>query len=229
MMEVILLERVAKLGRMGEVVNVRPGYARNFLLPQKKAVRATEDNRHKFEAQRAQLEELDMGRRSEAEQLADGLRGSSVVLVRQAGDSGQLYGSVTARDVAEATTAVTGIEVSRQQVQLPQPIKSLGFHAVEVALHPEVVVKVFVNVARTLDEAAMQAESGRAIVGPGEEPLETVSPEEWAEERSEGQAEGQAEGQEDEVAGESEEADLALGSYEGAFREPGEDRAETER
>jgi large subunit ribosomal protein L9 len=178
MMEVILLERVAKLGRMGEVVNVRPGYARNFLLPQKKAVRATEDNRLKFEAQRSELEALDTGRRSEAEEIAVRLRGSSVILVRQAGDSGQLYGSVTARDIAEAVTAETGIGVARQQVQLPQPIKSLGLHAVEVALHPEVVVKVFVNVARTLDEAAVQAQSGRAVVGPGQEPLETLSVEE---------------------------------------------------
>ena len=214
MMEVILLERSAKLGRMGEVVNVRPGYARNFLLPQKKAVRATEENRHKFEAQRAQLEELDMGRRSEAEQVAGKLRGSSVILVRQAGDSGQLYGSVTARDVAEATTAVTGIEVLRQQVQLPQPIKSLGFHAVEVALHPEVVVKVFVNVARTLDEAAIQAESGRAVVGPGEQPLETVSAEERAAEFADEFEEG---------------SDFtADGAYGGAFEEEiREDRGET--
>ena len=177
-MEVILLERVAKLGRMGEVVNVRPGYARNFLLPQKKAVRATEDNRLKFEAQRSELEELDMGRRSAAEQIAGKLQGSSVILVRQAGDSGQLYGSVTARDIAEAVTAETAINVTRQQVQLPQPIKSLGLHTVEVALHPEVVVKVLVNVARTLDEAAVQAQSGRAVVGPGQEPLETLSAEE---------------------------------------------------
>ena len=180
MMEVILLERVAKLGRMGEVVNVRPGYARNFLLPQKKAVRATEDNRLKFEAQRAELEELDTGRRAAAEQIAGQLQGSSVILVRQAGDSGQLYGSVTARDIAEAVTAETAINVTRQQVQLPQPIKSLGFHAVEVALHPEVVVKVFVNVARTLDEAAVQAQSGQAVLGPGQEPLETLSDEERA-------------------------------------------------
>ena len=178
MMEVILLERIAKLGRMGEVVNVRPGYARNFLLPQKKAVRATEDNRLNFEAQRAELEEFDTGRRSEAEEIAGRLRGSSVILVRQAGDSGQLYGSVTARDIAETVTAETGVGVTRQQVQLPQPIKSLGLHAVEVALHPEVVVKVFVNVARTLDEAAVQAQSGQAVVGPGQEPLETLSPEE---------------------------------------------------
>lgn len=178
MMEVILLERVAKLGRMGEVVNVRPGYARNFLLPQKKAVRATEDNRLKFEAQRAELEELDTGRRTAAEQIAGQLQGSSVILVRQAGDSGQLYGSVTARDIAEAITAESSIEVVRQQVQLPQPIKSLGLHEVEVALHPEVVVKVFVNVARTLDEAAVQAQSGQAVLGPGQEPLEMLSDEE---------------------------------------------------
>lgn len=178
MMEVILLERVAKLGRMGEVVNVRPGYARNFLLPQKKAVRATEDNRLKFEAQRAELEELDTGRRTAAEQIAGRLQGSSVILVRQAGDSGQLYGSVTARDIAEAITAESSIDVIRQQVQLPQPIKSLGLHEVEVALHPEVVVKVFVNVARTLDEAAVQAQSGQAVLGPGQEPIEMLSDEE---------------------------------------------------
>jgi large subunit ribosomal protein L9 len=213
MMEVILLERVAKLGRMGEVVNVRPGYARNFLLPQKKAVRATEDNRLKFEAQRSELEELDMGRRSAAEQIAGKLQGSSVILVRQAGDSGQLYGSVTARDIAEAVTAETGIDVARQQVQLPQPIKSLGFHAVEVALHPEVVVKVFVNVARTLDEAAVQAQSGRAVLGPGQEPLETLSDEERTAA----------------LAGEPEDFESDTDVAGEAAEEPGQESGETER
>ncbi len=214
MMEVILLERIAKLGRMGEVVNVRPGYARNYLLPQKKAVRATEENRHKFEGQRAELEELDRGRRSEAEQIADKLQGSSVVLVRQAGDSGQLYGSVTARDIAEATAAETGIQVLRQQVQLPQPIKSLGLHTVEVALHPEVIVNVLVNVARTVEEAAIQAESGRAVVGPGEEPLEAFPPEERAGAES----------------GELEESELGFEeTFDEAFDDIENDRSESKR
>jgi large subunit ribosomal protein L9 len=163
-MEVILLERIAKLGQMGEVVKVRPGFARNFLLPQKKAVRATEENRKKFEEQRAQLEVQNQERRGESEVQAGAMRGLAVVLLRQAGESGQLYGSVTARDVAEAV-AGSGFPVRRQQVALAHPIKTLGLHRVAVALHPEVVVEVTINVARSKEEAEIQAQSGRAVLG----------------------------------------------------------------
>lgn len=173
-MEVILLERIAKLGRMGDVVKVRPGYARNYLLPQKKAVRFTEENRKRFEAQREHLETINSERRSAASGVSEKLEGQSVVLVRQAGESGQLYGSVTARDVAEVTTSATGVDVRRQQVHLSQPIKTLGLHPVAIGLHPEVVVEIVVNVARTAEEAEIQAQSGRAVIGFAEEPFETM-------------------------------------------------------
>lgn len=163
-MDVILLERIAKLGQMGDVVKVKPGYARNYLLPQKKAVRATEESRKRFEAQRAQLEATNLERRAEAEKIAAGMSGLSVILIRQAGDSGQLYGSVTARDVAEAISEA-GVTVSRQQIDLSRPIKALGLHVLPVNLHPEVAVEVTVNVARSRDEAEIQAQSGRVVAG----------------------------------------------------------------
>lgn len=163
-MQVILMERIAKLGTMGAEVNVRPGYARNYLLPQKKAVRATEQNRKRFEADRAQLETVNQERRSEAQARAADMAGLAVVLIRQAGESGQLYGSVTARDIAEAVTE-KGFDARRQQVELSTPIKALGIHSVAVALHPEVTEMVTVNVARSLDEAEIQARSGRAVLG----------------------------------------------------------------
>ncbi len=161
-MEVILLERVEKLGQMGEVVNVKTGYARNYLLPQTKAVRATDDNRKRFESQRAQLEAGNLERKAEAEKVAQPLDGLRVVLLRQAGESGQLYGSVNARDIAEAVTEA-GATIRRQQVWLSAPIKALGMHAVAVNLHPEVTIQVNVNVARSLDEAETQARTGRAV------------------------------------------------------------------
>jgi large subunit ribosomal protein L9 len=154
--EVILLERVEKLGQMGQVVKVRPGFARNFLLPQKKALRATKDNLTYFERQRTQLEAQNLVRRSEAEQVAKKLEGLSVVVVRQAGESGQLYGSVTARDVADAVTQA-GFTVGRGQVVLDRPIKTLGLHKQRVVLHPEVSVQISVNVAQSAEEAEMQA------------------------------------------------------------------------
>lgn len=163
-MQVILMERIAKLGNMGSEVNVRPGYARNYLLPQKKAVRATEQNRQRFEAERAQLETVNQERRSEAQTRAGEMAGLAVVLIRQAGENGQLYGSVTARDIADAVTD-KGYTVRRQQVELSSPIKSLGIHSVAVALHPEVTEPVTVNVARSLDEAEIQSRSGRAVLG----------------------------------------------------------------
>jgi len=154
--ELILLQRIDKLGQMGERVVVRPGYARNFLLPQKKAVRATKDNIAQFEAQRAQLEAQNLKRREEAERVAERVSGLSVVVLRQAGDSGGLYGSVTARDIAAASTD-SGLSISRAQVILGHPIKTLGLHQVRVELHPEVSIPVTVNVARSVEEAERQA------------------------------------------------------------------------
>jgi|APTNR8051073442_1049403.scaffolds.fasta_scaffold12501_3 large subunit ribosomal protein L9 len=178
-MEVILLERIEKLGRIGDVVRVRPGYARNFLLPQNKAVRATVDNKTRFEAERAQLEARNDERRGEAESLSGDVEGIIVTLLRQAGESGQLYGSVNARDIAAAVGEATGLSVNRQQVRLDQPIKAIGVHDVAIALHPEVFVHVKVNVARTEDEAALQARSGlpaaEAVLAAEEEDAERAA------------------------------------------------------
>src|SRR5690348_18098716 len=156
MMEVILLERVEKLGQMGQVVKVRPGFARNYLLPQKKALRATKENLAIFEKQRAQLEAANLARRGDAEQVAQKLNGISVVVIRQAGESGQLYGSVTARDIAQAVTEA-GFTIGKGQVTLDKAIKTLGLYPMRVRLHPEVAVQVTVNVAQSAEEAEMQA------------------------------------------------------------------------
>lgn len=160
-MQVILLERVAKLGQMGDVVNVRPGFGRNFLLPQGKALRATDANRLAFEDQKAQLEARNLDSRNEAAALADKLNGTIYVVIRSASDSGALYGSVTPRDIADAVTA-EGFSVDRRQVILNAPIKTLGVHALSVVLHPEVSAKISVNVARSPEEAELQA-SGKSI------------------------------------------------------------------
>lgn len=170
-MQIILLERIENLGQMGEVVRVKPGYARNYLLPQNKAVRATEENRKRFEEQRTQLEANNLERRTEAQAIAAKLDGLSVVLIRQAGEGGQLYGSVTARDIADAITAA-GFTLDRQQIRLNQPIKSLGLHKVKVGLHPEVVVVVVVNVARTQEQADVQTRTGAAVTRTGAESRE---------------------------------------------------------
>nr|WP_321985538.1 50S ribosomal protein L9 [uncultured Lichenicoccus sp.] len=154
--EVILLQRVEKLGQMGEIVKVKPGFARNYLLPEGKAIRANTHNRERFERERVQLEAQNIKRREEAERLAERVGGMAVVIIRQAGDSGSLYGSVTPRDIAVATTG-GGLSVDRQQVQLDQPIKTLGLSEVRVVLHPEVVIRVTVNVARSPEEAERQA------------------------------------------------------------------------
>jgi large subunit ribosomal protein L9 len=159
--ELILLQRVEKLGQMGDVVKVKPGYARNFLLPQKKALRASKDNRAKFAEQRAQLEAQNIKRREEAERIAERVGGLSVVIVRQAGESGSLYGSVNARDIADAATEA-GLTINRSQVILEHPIKSLGLAQIRVALHPEVSIPVTVNVARSPEEAERQARGERA-------------------------------------------------------------------
>ncbi len=158
--ELILLQRVEKLGHMGDVVKVKPGYARNFLLPQKKALRASKDNRAKFEQQRVQLEAQNIRRREEAERLAERVGGLSVVIIRQAGESGSLYGSVSARDVADGATAA-GLTINRSQVILEHPIKTLGLSRIRVSLHPEVSIPVTVNVARSPEEAERQARGER--------------------------------------------------------------------
>ncbi|MEE8658601.1 50S ribosomal protein L9 [Acetobacteraceae bacterium EV16G] len=175
--ELILLERVAHLGQMGDVVRVKPGYARNFLLPKGKALRANETNRKRFETDRAQLEALNLKKREEAERLAERMDGLAVVIIRQAGDSGSLYGSVTSRDIAEAIT-VSGLTVERTQVVLPHPIKLLGLVAVQVVLHPEVTISVTVNVARSEEEAERQAKG--EVIGPDHDDVE--EPEVHAEE-----------------------------------------------
>ncbi len=166
-MDVILLERVHNLGQIGDVVKVKPGYARNFLLPQKKALRATEANKAKFEAQRAQIEATNLEKRSEAEKIRSKVDGIKVVLIRQAGETGQLFGSVNARDVAEAVTAA-GFTIDRRQVILDRPIKVLGLHPLRVALHPEVIVSITANVAKSTEEAEAQEKAG-GYVGRTEE------------------------------------------------------------
>jgi large subunit ribosomal protein L9 len=155
-MHVILLERIGRLGQMGDVVKVKDGYARNFLLPQGKALRATDENRKQFEGQRAQLEARNLEAKKEAEAVATRLDGQSFVAIRQAGDTGQLYGSVSTRDIADVVTA-GGFSIERRQVLLDKPIKALGLHEIKLQLHPEVIVKSTLNVARSTDEAERQA------------------------------------------------------------------------
>lgn len=169
-MDVILLERVAKLGAMGEVVKVKDGYARNFLLRRGKALRATDSNKAKFERDRAELEARNADRRQAAENEAKSLDGKTFVLIRQAGESGQLYGSVTPRDIADVATA-TGVKVERNHVHLESPIKTIGLFTVAVIPHPEVEVKITVNVARSADEAAAQAR-GEDLKGPASDRAE---------------------------------------------------------
>ena len=158
--ELILLQRVDKLGQMGDIVKVKPGYARNFLLPQRKALRANKENRARFDEQRAQLEAQNLKRKEEAERIAERVIGMSVVIIRQAGESGSLYGSVSSRDISDAATA-GGLTINRSQVVLEHPIKTLGLTKVRVALHPEVSITVTVNVARSPEEAERQARGER--------------------------------------------------------------------
>jgi large subunit ribosomal protein L9 len=168
-MEVILLERVSRLGQMGDVVKVKDGFGRNFLLPQGKALRANEANKKKFEGQRVQLEARNVERRSEAQKIADKLDGKTFVVVRSAGETGQLYGSVSTRDIAELLTA-EGFTVARNQVELNQPIKAIGLTNIAIALHAEVEVTITLNIARSAEEAERQAKgetltSAEAIYG----------------------------------------------------------------
>lgn len=166
-MEVILLERIEKLGQMGEIVTVKAGYARNFLLPQKKAMRATGSNKAVFEQQRSHLEADNLVRRQEAESVAGKVEGLNVTIIRQAGDSGQLYGSVSGRDIASSVTE-SGVTVTRSQIVLDRPIKALGIYETRVVLHPEVSVSITVNIARTEEEAKLQLERGGAILSADE-------------------------------------------------------------
>jgi large subunit ribosomal protein L9 len=176
-MEVILMERIEKLGQMGDVVRVKPGYARNYLLPKGKARRATKENLAVFEEQRAQLEAENLERRQEAEKVAEKMQGLSVIILRQAGESGQLYGSVNGRDIAEAVTEA-GFTVGRSQIDLNKVIKTLGLHDLQVRLHAEVSVDLRVNVARTEAEAEAQAKSGVMVTAAPEEPVaESDNPE----------------------------------------------------
>jgi len=162
-MQVILLERVNRLGQMGEIVTVKDGFARNFLLPQKKALRATESNRAAFEVDRAQLEADNLARKTEAEAVASQMTDVKVVMIRAAGESGQLYGSVSSRDISDAVSDA-GVTVSRSQIVLDRAIKTLGLHEVVIKLHPEVSETVVVNIARSQDEAEVQFSTGSAVV-----------------------------------------------------------------
>jgi large subunit ribosomal protein L9 len=174
-MQVILLERVNKLGQMGETVKVKDGYARNYLLPLGKALRANEANKKRYETERVQLEARNLERKSEAQKIADKLEGKSFVVVRSAGETGQMYGSVAARDIAEILSA-EGFSIGRNQVDLNTPIKMIGLHNVVIHLHAEVNVTIELNVARSADEAARQAKgesltSADAIYGVDEDAL----------------------------------------------------------
>jgi large subunit ribosomal protein L9 len=181
-MQVILLERIGRLGQMGDVVKVKDGYARNFLLPQGKALRATKENQTEFEKRRVQLEARNLELKGEAEKVSTSLAGKTFVAIRQAGDTGQLYGSVSPRDMAEVIEA-GGFNVDRRQVILEKPIKTLGLHEVKVQLHPEVQVKVTINVARSKDEAERQARGEDVTMVRDEAPeLETYNPDEAFEE-----------------------------------------------
>ena len=161
-MNVILLERVPKLGQMGDVVKVKPGFARNFLLPQKKALRATKDNITYFESQRKTLEAQNLERRGEAEAVGSKMSDLKVILIRQASEALQLYGSVTSRDIADGAVAA-GVKIERSQVELDKPIKSLGAHKIKVHLHPEVTIEITAVVARSADEAEFLAKGGALV------------------------------------------------------------------
>ncbi len=203
-MQVILLERVEKLGQMGDVVSVKPGFARNFLLPKKKALRATKDNLAYFETRKAQFEASNLERRNEAEAVGGKLDGVKIVVIRQAGDGGQLYGSVSARDIAEAL-GEEGFKVDRSQVAIDRPIKALGLSEVRIRLHPEVIVSITVNVARSADEAVLQEKYGGAIPtgDMDQEDEQTVAAAELFENPEEAKALEESETEESSEAGEA--------------------------
>ncbi|WP_375696751.1 50S ribosomal protein L9 [Bartonella sp. AC70YNML] len=185
-MDIILLERIPRLGQMGDIVSVKDGYARNFLLPQGKALRANEANKKHFEVQRAQLEARNLERKSEAQKIAEKLDEQSFIVVRSAGETGQLYGSVSTRDIAEIITD-EGFSIGRNQIELNHPIKMIGLHTITLSLHPEVQISVIINVARSASEAQRQAEgetltSAKEIYNIQEELLEESQEELLAEE-----------------------------------------------
>jgi large subunit ribosomal protein L9 len=194
-MEVILLERVEKLGAIGDVVKVKNGFARNYLLPNKKALRANDANRKLFETQRAQIEADNAARRADAEKSSKGVEGKTVQLIRQASNVGHLYGSVSARDIAEALEGV-GAKVAKSQVVLDRPIKAIGMHDVKIALHPEVAVTVKVNVARSPEEADLQAQGIDVLQQMFEEQAAPLAAEELAPATDEPEASTAAEGTE---------------------------------
>ena len=216
-MEVILLERIEKLGTIGDVVKVKNGYARNFLLPRGKALRANESNRKVFEANREKIEAQNAERRAAAEKDSKTVEGASVQLIRQASNTGQLYGSVSARDLAEALEA-EGHKVAKNQIVLDRPIKAIGVQDVKIALHPEVSVTIHVNVARSPEEAELQAQGKdvmaemfeKDIAGFTEERIEGAEPGDTAEEASEAPAEA-AEAAAPEPAADAEAAEVAEG------------------
>jgi len=162
--EIILLERVEKLGKMGDVVKVKPGYARNFLLPQRKALRATKENLAYFDAQRAALEKLNNERKAEAQKVATKLEGLKLMIIRQASEAGSLYGSVASRDIADALAANAQITIARNQVDLNDAFKTIGLFPVKIILHPEVKVQITLNIARSAAEAATQEKTGKAAI-----------------------------------------------------------------
>ncbi len=190
-MQVVLLERVEKLGQIGDVVKVKDGFARNFLLPKKKALRATKANMAYFETQRVQLETRNLEHRKEAERIGEKLKGKTFMLLRQAGDRGQLYGSVSPRDIADVVTA-GGFTIARTQVPIDKAIKSIGLHPINVVLHPEVRISVTVNVARTEDEAERQARGEDVLAEQTEEEEAAVNAEALFEEGAGPRAEGEA-------------------------------------
>jgi large subunit ribosomal protein L9 len=196
-MDVILLQRIEKLGQMGEVVKVKPGFARNYLLPQRKALRATEANKARFEKQRAQLEATNLARREEAQKISGKVEGLTVVVIRQAGETGHLYGSVSARDIAAAATA-GGVTIERSQVLMDRPIKMLGLHPVRIALHPEVIVSITANVAKSPEEAEIQEKAGGFVptaeeAGPSLDEILAEADAAATAEQGEGEAEAETE------------------------------------
>lgn len=175
--QVILLERVDNLGNLGDVVNVRPGYARNYLLPQKKALRASKENIAYFEAQKSGIEKANAEKRAAAEKQAKKVEGTAISLIRQASEAGQLFGSVSARDIAEAVSEATKETIERSMVVMNTNFKTIGLFPVDIALHPEVKVVVTVNIARSEDEAAIQAKTGKALIAQDDEPAAAGAPE----------------------------------------------------
>ncbi|WP_336294116.1 50S ribosomal protein L9 [Bartonella sp. CB169] len=187
-MDIILLERIPRLGQMGDIVSVKDGYARNFLLPQGKALRANEANKKHFEIKRAQLEARNLERKNEAQKIAKELDGKSFIAIRSAGETGQLYGSVSTRDISEIIT-IEGFSIERSQVELTHPIKTIGLHTIALNLHPEIQIPVIINVARSASEAQRQAEgetldSTKEISNIQEKPLEENQEELLAEENN---------------------------------------------